>query len=261
MRFLKYLLIISLVFGACKTKKNVVDAIDGPIKKLSAKKIIKNHEATFFDANSLETRLSVNYSENKKGKRNRYTFRVRLRMKKDSVIWLRGSKTITVFKAKITPTSFSFYSPLEKVYFKGDYSFLEEMLGAKITFNQLQNLLLGQSIVDLKDQKYTTSIDQGGYKLLPKKQKSLYDIFLLMNPKNFRLNRQILTTDNSRKELNIKYDDYIAVEDQLVPKRITINASEGEKYTFMTARFTKITLNKKINTSYRIPSGYKQIQL
>lgn len=259
MRFLKYLLIIGLVFGACKTKKNVVDA--NPIKNLSARKIIKNHQTTFFDANTLEARLSVNYSENKKGKRNRYTFSVRLRMQKDSVIWLRGAKAITVFKAKITPNSFSFYSPIEKVYFKGDYSFLEKMLGTKITFNQLQNLLLGQNILDTNDQRYSASIEEGNYKLTPKKQKELFNILLLMNPNNFRLHRQILSTDNDRKVLNVKYDGYLAMQDQLVPKRITINATEGEKYTFMDVRFKKLTLNKKINISYRIPSGYKRVEL
>ncbi|MBL4604966.1 MAG: DUF4292 domain-containing protein [Flavobacteriaceae bacterium] len=106
MRFLKYLLIIFLVFGACKTKKNIVEA--SVVKKMSARKIIKNHTATYFDANTLDAKLSVNYSDNRGVKGNRYSFSVRFRVQKDSVIWLRGSKVVTVFKARITPTTFSY---------------------------------------------------------------------------------------------------------------------------------------------------------
>ncbi|MFY0632019.1 MAG: DUF4292 domain-containing protein [Flavobacteriaceae bacterium] len=259
MRFLKYLLIISLVFGACKTKKSLVET--GTIKKLSAKKIIKNHTTTFFDAKTLDTRLLVDYSDNRGGKRTRHSFKVRYRMQKDSVIWLKGSKVLTVFKAKITPNSFSYYSPLNKTYFQGDYSFLEKMLGTKITFDQLQNLLLGQSILDLNDQKYSASISSGKYKLSPKRQKELYSIFFLLDPRNFRMNRQILQVDGGQKTLNIQYDGYIAMEDQLVPKRITINATEGERYTFMNVRFKALKLNKKISIPYRVPSGYKRIEL
>lgn len=259
MRFLKYVLLLSLFLGACKTKKSIVDT--STIKKMSARKIIKNHTDTYFDAKTLEARLSVDYSDNRGDRRNRYSFSVRFRMQKDSVIWLKGSKVVTVFKAKITPTSFSYYSPLDKTYFEGDYSFLEKMLGTKITFTQLQNLLLGQSILDLNDQKYTSLIGGGNYKLVPKKQKEMYNAFFFLNPKIFRMNRQILEFDTTKKALNIKYGGYIGIEDQLVPKTITINATEGERYTFMNIRFKSLKLNKKISIPYRIPSGYKRIEL
>ncbi|MBL4604965.1 MAG: DUF4292 domain-containing protein [Flavobacteriaceae bacterium] len=135
------------------------------------------------------------------------------------------------------------------------------MLGTKITFYQLQNLLLGQSILDLNDQKYTASIEGKNYKLTPKQQKELYSIFFFLNPKHYRMNGQLLKVDGGQKMLNIKYDGYMVMEDQLVPKKITINASEGEKYTFINIRFKALTLNKSINTRYRIPSGYKRIDL
>jgi len=259
MKFLKYVLLLSLVLGACKTKKSIVDT--GTVKKMSARKIIKNHTDTYFDAKTLEARMLVDYSDNKGEKRNRYSFSVRFRMQKDSVIWLKGSKVVTVFKAKITPTSFSYYSPIDKKYFEGDYSFLEKLLGTKITFTQLQNLILGQSILDLNDDKYTSLIGGGNYKLVPKKQKEIYSIFFFLNPQHFRMNRQILEDNESKKALNIRYGGYISMEDQLVPKSITINATEGELYTFMNIRFKSLKINKKLSTPYRIPSGYKRIEL
>ena len=42
---------------------------------------------------------------------------VYLRIKKDEVIWLKGTKFINVFKAKITPDKVRFYSPdREKIF-------------------------------------------------------------------------------------------------------------------------------------------------
>ncbi len=260
MRFSKYLVLIFLVFAACKSKKKIVEA--GAIKNLSAKKIIKNHIANDFDAKTLDAKLRVSYSDTKKGKRTRYTFTVRLRMQKDSVIWMKGTyKILSAFRVKITPTKFSYYSPIEKRYFEGDYSLLERMLGTKVTFNQLQNLFLGQSLLDLKKQKFTAKVEEGLHKLTPKRQEDLYRIFLLFDPNNFKLRKQFLEIADKNRTLRIDYQGYISLENQLVPKKITLNSYKGDDYTFIDLSVRSLTLNKSISMPFRIPSGYKRIEL
>ena len=197
MRIITFLIVFTLVFTSCKSNKNITDK--GVVKGISANKIIKRHNAVSFDA-----------------ERTRYTFTVRLRMQKDSVIWMKGTyKILSAFRIKITPTKFSFYSPLEKQYFEGDYSLLEKILGTKVTFTQLQNLLLGESILNLKDQKYLAEVEGRSHKLTPKKQKQLYSIFFLINPKNFKLQKQMLEVDETKQRLRINYDNYVSLENQL----------------------------------------------
>lgn len=260
MRIIAFLVIVALVFSSCKSNKSVVNK--GVVKSVSANKIIKRHNATSFDAETLDAKLRVSYSDTKKGKRTRYTFTVRLRMQKDSVIWMKGTyKILSAFRIKITPTKFSYYSPIEKRYFEGDYSLLEKMLGTKVTFAQLQNLLLGQSILDLKDQKYLAEVEGRAHKLTPKKQKDLYSIFFLFNPRNFKLQKQSLEVDETKQRLRIDYDNYVSLENQLIPRKIVLNSYKGEDYTFIDISFRSLTINKEISTPYNIPEGYKRIKL
>ena len=146
------------------------------------------------DAKTLDARLKIGYVDARNGKRNKVSFTVTLRIQKDSIIWMKGSKIISAFRVKITPTTFSYYSLIDKKYFEGDFSLLEKMLGTKITYKQVQNLLLGESILDLKKQKYLSEVAGNLHKLTPKKQHKLYRIFFFFDPNNYRLKKQMLKT-------------------------------------------------------------------
>lgn len=258
MRYALYILLF-LVVSSCKTKSVVLDDKLKDVKKLPARKIVKNHQENIFTSQTIDARLKVQYSDNKnKGRRNRQSLTVRLRMKKDSVIWIKGSKVVSAFRARITPESFSYYSPITKEYFTGDYGFLEQMLGVEVSFDQLQNLFLGQSIWDLKDHRFDSSIEQNAHKLTPKKQKELYSIFFYFYPTNFRLKKQLIV-DTEDKMLNITYPGYILQEGEYFPKKIEINASEKSSYTFISVDTRSIEINKPISIPYRIPDGYKEL--
>ncbi len=110
MKFVRVFLIFCLMI-ACKSNKPIVDTASSDIKKLPSRKIVKNHKENSFQSNTLDARLKVIYSNNRKdGKRKRQGLSVRLRILKDSVIWIKGTKVVSAFRAKITPTSFSYYS-------------------------------------------------------------------------------------------------------------------------------------------------------
>ncbi|MFY0603953.1 MAG: DUF4292 domain-containing protein [Flavobacteriaceae bacterium] len=252
-----------IVFSSCKTIKNVTEA-NGVIKKMSARRIVKKHLENTFNANTLDSKMRVIYSNtNKEGERTRNTFTVRLRMRKDSVIWIKANKVITVFKAKITPNSFSFYVsiPNQKGYFEGDYSVLKRMLGVDINFTQLQNMLLGQSIFEMKGKKYEAEIEPNAYKLTPKIQDRLFDVFLRINPNHFKLNQLYLTNESKKQSLRVDYKGYKQFNTTRVPIGITMNAIEGLKYTYINLDYKSIVLDKPINIPYRIPRGYKRMVL
>ncbi len=249
-----------MVLTSCKSKQNVIK--NDVVKKLTAKKIIKKHKAVSFDATSLDAKLKVGYFEQKNGNAKRYSFTVRLRVQKDSTIWMKGSKgIIPVFKIKITPSTFSYYSLINKQYFDGDYFLLEKILGTKISFNQLQNLLFGESILDLKKQKYLSYVADNSYVLSPKKQNEMYRISFLINPNNFKLKSQILKIDKEKQKLQIDYSAYTYLDTQYIPKKIGINISKKKMNTKINIDFKSLTINKKVSTPYRVPSSYKRIKI
>lgn len=261
MRIITFLIVFTLVFTSCKSNKILVGNKIATVKTISAKKIIKKHTALSFDAKTLDAKLKVGYEDYNNGKRNKINFTVNLRVLKDSIIWMKGSKIISAFRVKITPASFSYYSLIEKKYFEGDFSLLEKILGTTITFKQVQNLLLGESILDLKKQKTLSEVSDNMYKLTPKEQHEMYRIFFFFDPNNFTLKKQLLETDKENKILDIEYKSYRLIDKQLLPKKIMINVSQPEHFTTIAIDFKSVTLNKQISTPYKIPSSYKPIKL
>ncbi|CAA0144973.1 DUF4292 domain-containing protein [Tenacibaculum maritimum] len=254
MKILKYILILSVVFTSCKTTKNAIGK-NVASKKTSTKKIIRKHINANFDKESVNAKFKVHY----KNSTENIGFSVQLKIKKDEVIWLKGKKFITVFKAKITPTTVSYYSPYKKDYFEGDFSLLKKLLGIDINFNQLQNMLLGQAILDLKEKRHTSTILNNSYVLSPKKQASLFDIFYHINPSHFKLNKQTLINPSKNERLDISYPKYSLKNGDIFPQEIKLKATSPNAFTNITMVTKSVAFNTPLNISFQIPSGYKRI--
>ena len=256
MRYLKYLFVFILAFTACKTKKY---ALDNSViaKKMSAKKVARKHVSANFKKKTIAAKFKVNFNDGI----TKQSISVYLRIKKDEVIWLKGTKFINVFKAKITPDKVRFYSPIEKKYFEGDFSMLEKLLGTKINFQQLQNLFLGQAILDVKNKKQNIALEKNAYVLSPKIQATLFDAFFVVHPGHFKLNQQSILNTLKNQRLDIKYTSYKLVDDEIIPQQINIIVKQENKLTIIDFILRSIELNTKINTSFTVPKGYKRMNL
>lgn len=258
---LRFLLIMMLV-ASCKSTKEVTDTSTLVVKKMSARKIIKRHLENTFTAKTLDAKIKAEYSQtNDKGERSSNSFTIRLRMQKDSIIWIKANKVITVFKAKITPSSFSFYIPVpkNKTYFEGDYETLKKVIGIDVSFDQLQNILFGQSIFEMKGKKYEATVEKSSYGLKPKVQEKLFNLFFKINAQNFKVDEMNLNNEDKNQSLRLQYANYKQFQNMWLPMGITINAKEGVKYTYINLVYKSITLDKPINIPYRIPSSYKRL--
>lgn len=261
MKITKLVIVCALFLFSCKSAVKVTGGKDLVAKDLSVRKVLKNHKASGFSKKTVDARLRVQYSDNRGENRQRYTFNVQLRMEKNKVIWLRGTKLVTVFKAKITPNSFSYYSPLDKQYFEGDFSMLSELLGFKINYFQLQNLLLGQSFSELDPREYKVTLENNDYQLSPQKQEALFSFLFSINSQHFKLNKQIVKSNQSAEMLAISYEGYIKKDNDFYPKKTVINATEGEKYTFIAIDVKSILFNTNLAIPYSIPPGYRPINV
>ena len=255
MKFLKYILLLMIVLTSCKTKKNMIDA-NAIAKEISAKKVAKKHIAANFDKKTVDAKLKVNFNN---GKINQ-SLTVNLLIDKDKVIWLKGTKFITIFKAKITPTSVSYYSPFAKNYFEGDFSMIEQLLGVKINFEQLQNLFLGQSLLDVKEVDQTVEIVNNRYILSPEKQAELFAIFFTINPSHFKLDEQSIINVAKNLRLDIKYPSYNLINKVVFPSEINIKAKKSDSFTDIDIIYKSVEFNTDLKMSYDIPNGYKRLE-
>ena len=247
-------LLMILVFAAsCKSAKIISD---GKVNaNVSAKTIIKKHYQSELQFKTIRGKLKVDYSDGSSEQGVPLT----LRMEKDKAIWV--SAPLGVVKAYITPGRVSFYNKLQNEYFDGDFTFLSNILGIALDFKQVQNLLLGQTLVNLNNGKYEASVKGANYELKPKKAEELFKILFQIEPKNFKMASQQVSQPSKQRLLQINYTNYQEIEQRILPNEIDIAATEGETRSTIHIEYRNMEFDRELKFPYKIPSGAKEIIL
>lgn len=255
-RFLFYLVLMvflsSCVAGKVHIGSTIADA------NLSLKNCIATHQATAPNFETLAARVQVLYENDEKTQ----SITVSLRMEKDKTIWLKASILgITLAKVLITPNKVSYYETINKTYFDGDFTLISQWLGTSLDFEQVQNILLGQSIFQLDSKLYEKSIFQNKYKIEPINQPANFMHTLLLHPENFKVASENITQAQEERFLTINYSNYKKIEGSFYPFNILINTTDHNKETRIKLSFKKIDHNALIRFPFTIPEGYKKIEI
>lgn len=244
--------LLLLTLGACRSTKTVTGGEVDP--SLSARNIINNHYSNQPNFKTLSGRIKIDYSNGDESQ----GVNVTLRMEKDKVIWI--SAPFGVVKAHITPEKVSFYNKLQNEYFDGDFSYLSQLLGTDLDFEKVQNLLLGNAVLDLRKDKYDSEIYGEGYQLKPKKVGQLFKILFQLEPKNFKIATQQIAQPEKSRQLQAKYT-YQDILGNAFPEDIRILAEDEGDLTTIDLSFRNLELNKPMNFPYKVPNGFDKITL
>jgi hypothetical protein len=254
--FAKILIVILLVVTSCKSNKDLVNS--SKINNISTKKIISNHYNNNFHQQTIYAKLNAKYSD----KKTSASVSIKLRLEKDKTIWMSATKLgIPLAKVKITPNRVVYYEKLQRTYFDGDFSLLSKWLGTELDYEKVQNILLGQAVLNLKKGKYNSVIDKNSYQLSPKKENELFGILFFMNPDNFKLDKQEIRHPEKQQLLSVSYPNYNKIKGEQFPKNIYIRASDHKNLTTIDIEYRSVEFNKELTFPFSIPKGYKEISL
>ncbi|WP_034042279.1 DUF4292 domain-containing protein [Wocania ichthyoenteri] len=245
--------LITLLAVSCKSSKTISAGVAN--YNLSTRQLIKENAKQAASFKTLQAKLKITYFQNQKEQ----THSVSFRAKKDEIFWI--SATFSVIRAKVTPEKVSFYNKLDNTYFEGNYEYLSGLLGTELDFQKVQNLLLGETLFNLKDDVYKASIDDNIYVLQPKKQRDLFEIFFLLDPSHFKVKSQQISQPKEQRILQIDYLSYQKVGSQTLPQYVKINAVESNQETIIKLEFKNVSLNEDLRFPFKIPSGFKEIKL
>ncbi|MBD0831171.1 DUF4292 domain-containing protein [Aestuariibaculum sediminum] len=255
MNNLKYIIltvVLGLMFN-CKSSKRV-NGSDANLR-LSTRQLIKENTKQAAQFKTLQAKLRINYQEGDKSQ----THSVSFRAEKDKTIWM--SAAFSVVKVLITPEKVSFYNKLDNTFFEGDFTYLSALLGTELNFERVQNLLYGETIYNLIEGEYTSEVSDNIYVVQPKKQLELFEIFFLLNPVNFKVKSQQIAQPEENRLLQVDYLSYQKVSQQLLPENIKVFAVEANEELIINLEFKNVTLNEDLRFPFRIPSGFKEIEL
>ena len=246
------LMVFLLTLGSCKSTKSISG---GEVNaRMSAKNIITAHYSNQPKFKTLRGRVKIDYANGDDSQ----GVNVSLRMEKDKVIWM--SAPLGVVKVHITPNKVSFYNKLQNEYFDGDFSYLSNLLGTELDFEKVQNLLLGNAVLDLRKEKFNSEVYNGNYQLKPKKARELFKILFQLEPKNFKIAEQEISQPENARQLMSKYT-YQDISGNVLPEEVKIIAEESGDLTTIDLSFRNLELNKPMNFPYKVPKGYDKITL
>ncbi len=247
------ILLFSLI-TSCKSSKAAKSNVTG----MSSKNIIKKHYNNSSDIKNLKGNLIIKYQ----GKSEIPSLSASLRLKKDSAIWISFSKLgFPIGKIYITPKGVKFYEKINKSYFDGDFSLISNWMGTEFDFQKIQNLFLGETLIDLKTQKFSSKVDQNSYLLIPKKKNPIFDMFVWIDPINFKIKKEAFKKHQADVLLTILYENYTKINSVLIPDKFSINVKDKEKRTNIGIDYKNIVEASNLTFPFKIPENYKPIKL
>lgn len=228
-----------------------------PVADAATKAVVENHYENEADFETLSGKLRVQFQNESQNQ----TVTVSYRMEKDETIWMSAQLLgFPLAKVMITPNSVQFYEKISGTYFDGDFSLLSNLLGTPLNFEKVQNLLIGQTIYDMRDEAYRLTESSRGYQLAPVEEGDLKRNFLL-DAGNYKAVAQQISQEGENRSVTVTYPAYQEVSGRVFPGEIKIIAIEGSSNTQIDMQFRSVDFNVPVSFPFSIPSGYEEISI
>lgn len=248
------LLIFTIMLSSCGGSKSALK--DKALKTETLKAIVKNYDKSNPKFTTMRGRLKGVFIDGD----DQQSINISYRFKKDEVLWMSAKLAglIQVAKMMISPKNIQFYERIDQSYFDGDFELVSSFLGLELNYEQLQNLLLGQTIkpIDIKESDFQNL--EGFFQINTSFDNDLSQSIIL-DEKTFKIRQQALSMGN--KEIKIIYKSYQVIDNMSFPAEMVILAGDNEDQVSIILNYRSINLNDDLKFPFNIPDNFKPIEL
>ena len=255
--FIFHFALLSLLVVVLGCKSVSVLPTKQPVKKVEIKSLAKEIEKASTKIKTFRARVKAQYKDSNREQQ----INLNLRMESDKTLWMSASILVPIAKLLITPNRVGYYEKFQKTFYEGDISFINEQLGTSFTFQDIQNVLLGNPITNMNEEKFDRIDHPQYYVLIPKTKNKQFRPTYFFDPSNFRLKEQRFIVSGTSQSLSIKYPKYQKMEGKTLPKEIMISIFDGSNIVQVSLDFIRTDFPKKLSVPFTIPEGYKKLSL
>ncbi len=232
------------------------------------------------------TSLSIRFSAAVEIDSKSYSFSGTLRIKRDSLIWVTLSPALGIEAARvlITPDSVCFVNRINKTFYAGDYSQLNDIFDMEFDFNSIE-AILSHSLFsypphkneDRSFKRYKTTFENSNYILQSLKEKKINKKLKKQSRRNnprkelvaqninidsesFKIIKVLIIDFTNNRTLNIDYKDELQFENQSIAKEIFINFTQIEKAGKIEIKYAKVPAEDELSFPYSVPENYTEIR-
>jgi hypothetical protein len=216
----------------------VLNTIDANVNNFS---FYQSRAKTYYKADKQKIELDIN-----------------LVMEKDQYIWMSVTAVlgIEVARIMITQDSVKILDRLHRKYIATDFDYIQRLSNVPLKLNNLQNLIIGNSVFNNSVQKSVVDTILGAISVSTiintQKQTTFYNA-------NYKVNRTLIEEQNQSRQLNITYPTYSAFDKNMYPNVMNINI-RAEKTLECTFELSNFVFTKKRETQFTVPSGYEVVK-
>jgi len=249
--YISFFLGVLLMFSSCKSSK-----IDGAAaKEKSARVVLKaleNNQPQFSTANG---RIKAGYTTEDEAQSIAITYRI----EKDKAIWMSAKVMglLPVAKVYITPNRFQYYEKINKTYFDGDFSMAEEFLGVEVNFENLQNLLIGKPMYELKRNQMLYNDE--AYVFL-QNISSILAYSATIDNRRLQVKSQSLQNSNN-ESLKVEYVRFQTIDTQKFPSKLLMTAKKDKEVVLIDLEYRSVVFDEELSFPFSIPTNYERIEL
>lgn len=264
------LLAIMLALGSCKSSRDSQSQRHLPNRKTA--EILDSIQVNNVSCDW----LSIKYDVDFKSPTASESFKMYLRMKRDSAIWVSATYyAVEVARFLFTPDSVKYLDRRNNKYYTGDYGYIMEKFEIDANFELLQSLVLANSPELNSDgsEKIRSSKDEGKYFLsfLRKgqfKRASRRDehrkpmdlvVSLWVEPEHFRLGKLSVADFEAERTLTAVYNNFEPACNSMFPKSVIYSVDNSNEQLEVKTSVLKLTVDKKVSLSFTIPEKYEPL--
>jgi len=259
-----FLLAFSVILVSCRPHRVIIPTVEDLLRAPDrAIRAVHRHHADF-------NTFSARFSGNASWAGNQHPVSGTIRIQKDKAIWVSVAPFlgIEVSRILITPDSLKFLNRLEASYFVGDINSLHAVLGSGLDFFMIQDFFMGNDFKHFNTDNFTILDDRQMILLRTENRMKNNDTTghrvahsMWVDPADFRIRRLEMFSQASQQKISISYNQFLNIENQLLPSEIAITFSAPGNQADFSLRFSRITLNAPQEFSFSVPARYNHIEL
>lgn len=240
---------ILLVFASgCKHSANIASTSAG---KMSSKQLQKNMNASAFDFNFFQAKAKVNYSDDKMN----HNFTANIRIQNNQKIWMSLTGPFGIEGARIlmTKNNIQIIDRLNGKYYNEDFDFINNYLPFPVDLAFIQNIIVGNAFqrewakqkIELLNDLYVIEDDYEGIN-------AKYEV-----SNAYRYHRVQMNEIQNNRSIEMSFDDYRFVEEQLFAMLRNVQFNDGGKLIKVSLDFTKVKKEKDLDFPFTVPDRMK----
>ena len=251
---LKKIGIICLVFTVLTGCKSTKVAGDKDTKEKSARVVLRTFESNLADFKTAMGKIKAGYKTEDDSQSINITYRI----EKDKAIWMSAKVMglLPVAKVYITPERFQYYEKINRTYFDGDFSMAKEFLGVEVNFENLQNLLIGKSMFELR--KNQMLFDDDAYVFLQNIE-SILAYSAIIDSRRFEMKTQSLRNKNN-ESLEVNYFRFQTVDKQRFPSKLLMTAKKDDEVVVIDIEYRSVIFDEELSFPFSIPGNYERLE-